>query len=561
VRRAAVAVAAFAAAIAVLAMAGPAPAGPASAGEPLVRTLVLRLHDVSLPELLALPAVRSLATRGGAALLSRPGELDAELSAAREQGPALGVGVEDLGSGADALEALAARLQAVDRTQPAPHDQIWVLSDGSGSPGDELGSVVLYPAAVAPGPGPRALTSDSTRRDGVVATPDVLPTMCELARTDCVTGGPGSVMRAVDAPPPVELYDRYLASRRMSVPIQTAAGLFVTFAGVLGVALLALRRRVPAWLSSIGAWTAISVVPLATSLLLAGHLSTLSYATVLPAVVGGTLGGTLAFVPVARARGTVDALAWMGAATFALFLLEAALGWTGALHTFLGGTELDGGRFYGLPNVDIGLLLGASVYVAYRIPDIGTGVALIASVALFAGLPFAGANLGAAVTIAATAGLWGGLRGERGVLRTAAAMLVGAAAGLVVTLVLNRYLPGPATHITEFVEGRGGGLLSTVAHRFGTGLHLIAQNPFAIVPVLGVPATLFAVLRPPSPVAASFARHRGWREALLTILLGSVVAYVANDTGAAALGLGFGTALGGLLFVSLRDRPWMMEGT
>jgi hypothetical protein len=60
-------------------------------------------------------------------------------------------------------------------------------------------------------------------------------------------------------------------------------------------------------------------------------------------------------------------------------------------------------------------------------------------------------------------------------------------------------------------------------------------------------------------VAASFAQHPGWREALLTILFGSVVAYVANDTGAAALGLGFGTALGALLFVSLRDRPWMMD--
>jgi hypothetical protein len=556
VRRGALAVVAFAAMIVALAM-----GGPASAGEPLVRVHVLRLHDVSLPELLALPAVRTLATRGGAALLSSPGELDAELASAGDQGPVLRVDVQELGSGAAALETLAERLQAMGLTQPVPHDQVWVLSDGSGSPGDELGSVVLSPAAGAPGPGPRALTSDSTRRDGVVATVDIPPTMCELAGTGCVTGGPGSVMRPVDAPPPVELYGRYLASRRMSVPIQTAAGLFVTFAGVLGVALLALRRRVPARLSSVGAWTAISVVPLALSLLLAGHLPTVSYATVLPAVIGGTLAGTLVFVPVARARGTLDALAWMGAATLALFLLEATLGWAGALHTFLGGTELDGGRFYGLPNVDIGLLVGASVYVAYRVPDIGTGVAVIAGVALFAGLPSAGANLGAAVTIAATAGLWYGLRGERGPLRTLAAMLVGAAAGLVVTLVLNRYLPGPATHITQFVEGRGGGVLSTVAHRFGTGFHLIAQNPFAIVPVIGVPATLFVVLRPPSPVAASFARHRGWREALLTILLGSVVAYVANDTGAAALGLGFGTALGALLFVSLRDRPWMMEGT
>jgi hypothetical protein len=34
---------------------------------------------------------------------------------------------------------------------------------------------------------------------------------------------------------------------------------------------------------------------------------------------------------------------------------------------------------------------------------------------------------------------------------------------------------------------------------------------------------------------------------------------VANDSGAAAIGLGFGTALGGLLYVSLTDAPAKME--
>jgi hypothetical protein len=38
-----------------------------------------------------------------------------------------------------------------------------------------------------------------------------------------------------------------------------------------------------------------------------------------------------------------------------------------------------------------------------------------------------------------------------------------------------------------------------------------------------------------------------------------VVAYVVNDSGAAAIGLGFGTALGGLLYVSLTDPAGKME--
>jgi hypothetical protein len=528
---------------------------PALASDPLLRIRVLRIHDASLIDLLSVPGTARMAMGGGAAVLAHADVLDRSLAAA----PAvlgLPVDIEDMGAGEAGLAMLRSRLASLQDEVIHGLGQIWVVSDGSAQPGDELGAVVFSPFLTSGGES-RSLTSDSTRRVGVVVAEDVVPTMCSVAQAICATSG--SVMRPVDATPPVDLYERYLANRRMSVPIQTAAGIYVTLAGLFGVALLAARRRVPPWLSSLGAWIAISIPPLALALLLAGHLPTLSYATVLPAVLGATLIGTTAFVPVARARGTMEALAWMGAVVLAVFVVEAALGWTAAMFTFLGGTELDGGRFYGLPNVDIGLLMGASVFVAYRLRRTAAGIALIAAVALFAGLPFAGANLGAAVTLSAAAGLWWGLRDGRGVALTALACLAAAGAGLVVVLALNRYLPGLPTHITNFVEDQGDGVPATVLHRLRTGLDLIARNPFAIVPVIGVPATLLAVLRPAEPVRDSFAQHPGWREALLTILWGSVVAYVANDTGAAALGLGFGTALGGLLFVSLRDRPWMME--
>ncbi len=552
-RRAALVVAAT------LLLAVTAGAGSALAGTATYRSVVFRVHRVSLEQLLRLQSVRTLATTGGAALLAHAAALGDELGAAAALS-GLPVPVEDLGSGDEGLSALDVRLRDLARPPNVSDEVVWVVSDGSGLPGDELGAVIVSaPARWASKASPSSLRSDSTRRDGVVVSEDIGATLCDLASIICVTGG--AVIRPVDPPPPLGLYERYLANRRMSVPIQTAAGLYVTIAGLFGVALLTARRTAPRWLTSLGAWTAIAVVPLALALLLAGHLPSLSYATVLPVVVGGTALGTAMLVPVARVRGTLDALAWIGGATLAAFVLEVALGWTAALHTFLGGTELDGGRFYGLPNVDIGLLLGAAVFVAYRLRRTAAGAALIAAVALLAGVPFAGANLGAAVTLAATAGLWWGLRGRRGVVATGTACVVAAGVGLAIVLVLNRVLPGPPTHITNFVEGQGGSVLSTVAQRLSTGLDLIARNPFAILPVIGVPATLLAVLRPAAPVGATFERHPGWREALLTILWGSVVAYVANDTGAAAVGLGFGTALGGLLFVSLRDRPWMMEAT
>ena len=491
---------------------------------------------------------------GGVALLAHVDRLDDVLDAAIAD-PALDVTIRDVGG----PEELAAALELERETIDA--GQLWTVTPGR-SDLPHLGTVSLEAAAVEASSAVEdevlALTSDSTRRDGVVVAEDLLPTMRSVAGLP-EDGGGGAVIRPVRAALPVDLYERYVANRRMSVPIQTAAGLFVTGVGLLGVSLIAARDRVPSWATSVGAWLAIAVTPLGISLLMAGHLETLTYASVLGVVIGGSALGCAAAAAVARRWGTVSALAALGAATIALFVLEAALGWTAASTTFLGGSQLDGGRFFGLPNVDIGLLLGAGVFVAHRAGGVWPGVAILAGITLFAGLPSVGANLGAAATFGAATGLWWGLlRERRSAWSIAVIAVAGAATAAALTLVASVALPGAPTHITDFAQGESGSVAETVVRRLRVGFDLIARNPFAIVPVIGVAAMVPAVLRPAEPIRASFDRHPGWREALLTILWGSVVAYVANDSGASALSMGFGTALSGLVFVSLRDRPWKM---
>ncbi|HEX9312896.1 MAG TPA: hypothetical protein VGA30_08760, partial [Actinomycetota bacterium] len=283
---------------------------------------------------------------------------------------------------------------------------------------------------------------------------------------------------------------------------------------------------------------------------------------VVPFVIVATAVGTLAFAPLAR-RDALLPPAAIGAAVLVFFVVEAAVGWTAALTPFLGGSELDGGRFFGLPNVFVGLLIGASLYVAFRLSP-ARGFALVAAVALFAGLPFAGANLGAAVSLFAAAGLWLPLRtsGRLGWREVGVAVAV-VVAGTAVILVAHRFLTSTPTHVTRFEEATVwnlGDLWGTFTHRLSTGWHLIEQNPFALVPVIGLPATLVAVLRPLAPVRRAFQRHPAWRDALLVTLLAGIVAYVANDTGPAAAGPAFGLGLGGLVYVSLVEEPAKMEG-
>jgi hypothetical protein len=217
-----------------------------------------------------------------------------------------------------------------------------------------------------------------------------------------------------------------------------------------------------------------------------------------------------------------------------------------------GGGQLDGGRFFGMPNIEIGIVLGSAMFLAHRL-RVRSGVLLLVACALVAGSPWTGANFGAAITLFAAAGMWLGIRRQRPWWLVVVITGAIAAAGMAAIAIMHRYLTDRPTHVTAFLEGTSsvGGVIDRFTGRLGIGWDQLTDTPLAAIPVLGTLVLLVVVLRPPAPIASSVDGHDAWRDALLVLLLGSVVAYVANDTGAAAVGFGFGFALAGLLGVSL----------
>jgi hypothetical protein len=291
-------------------------------------------------------------------------------------------------------------------------------------------------------------------------------------------------------------------------------------------------------------------LPLA--LLLAGHLRTLTVWTVVP-FVAAIVGLGAAFTVWAERRwGVLRALAATGAAILVILLVEAVTGWWGAVTPLVGGGQLDGGRFFGMPNAMIGLVLGAALYVALRLTP-ATGAVLLAVCAVVAGSPWTGANFGAAITLFAAAGLWLGVRGGRPWWTTVLLSGVTTVVGMAAVSVMHRYLTERPTHVTAFLRDTAGPLaaIERFVDRLGIGFDLIGDSPFVLIPIVGVLVLLVLVARPPAWLAATFAASDAWHDMLVVLLLGSIVAYVANDTGAAALGFGFVLALAGVLAVSL----------
>ena len=542
-------------------------AARAQVGEETGEVFVFLVPGVSFEEMLGIPEIAALATDGGAALMSLqnglPTEGEAGIAPGEQNVHFRWLDPEREGG----LEGVAS---AIVEMVTAVHDGSVLVFVASTTPSPEmiLAKDELHPLVLARGTSSDlfaerteegSLTSDSTRRSGVVTDLDVIPTIADFLGVDPPADSNGSPIEIIEGPPPFELHERYLAQRRMSVPIGTAAGIYLAIAGLGAIAVLALGSRISQGVRRIFGWGCLSVAALATGLLAAGHLPELTYATVVPFVALVTVFGTLAFAPLER-RDVLLVPAGIGIAVLAYFALEAILEWTAALTPFVGGSELDGGRFYGLPNVFIGLLIGSCLWVAHRLRT-GAGVALLVTVALFAGLPYVGANLGGGVSLFAAAGLWLAVRErERLGVWKGLGVFVGVTLFGAAVILLAHAISPFETHVTRFEEEVSGiaGVFERFRDRLQVGFDLIARNPFALIPVLGLPVAIAAVLRPPAALRPSLQRSPAWRDAVLVTLLAGVVAYVVNDSGPAAAGLAFGLGLGGLLGVSLLSEAGKM---
>lgn len=541
---------------------------PARGWEP-PPALVVLLEGVSLPELLGDPHLRALASNGGAALMNGRADVRDEMQLvidSRDTTPAPvtahGIHLRH----ATPAEASAAVSSWLAGRTGELDDPVLVIvlsaspSAASAADGDELGTVIAAwgdpdELLSAEGP-PRALTSHSTRRPGVVADVDPAATVAEWLDLPYDAGAP---MERTGEPAPLDLYGRYLQQRRLAVPAAAASwGVMLVF-GLGGVLALAFRRRLsPSTLALTGA-LAGSLPWLAIGLLLVGHLPSLTVATVVPFLLVTMIVGVVFTRRVQARRGIFVALAACGAVILGVLAIEDALGWPAAVTPLAGGGQLDGGRFFGMPNVEIGIVLGSAMFAAHRL-RVGIGVLLLTACAVVAGSPWTGSNFGAAIALFAAAGMWLAIRLRRRWWMIVLITGVITAIGMAAIAVMHRYLTDRPTHITAFLEHTSSfsGALDRLTGRLGIGFDQLTDTPLAAIPVVGTLVLLILVLRPPAAIARSFEGHDAWRDAVLVILLGSIVAYLANDTGAAAVGFGFGFALSGLIDVSLATARRMM---
>jgi hypothetical protein len=430
--------------------------------------------------------------------------------------------------------------------------------------GDEVTPLILgYAVARAfdlPSGPPRALSSATSRRTGLIPNVDIAPTILGLLQAPIPDSMDGQRIRSSRQAAPFHLHRQHLEQRRIRLPLQLGEVVFVVVAGLLVlVSLVVVTKRGglrPTW-----AWSVrlliLSAMALLIPLSLGGWLPHLTYAVVIPFVVLTVL----ALVLIAQFLGPrtkIGPFAILGLIGLLVLMTDWAVGWRGLGIPLLGGTMFDGARFYGIPNAFLFLLVASALFVAWRLPA-RWGFALLVAAGLFAGLPWTGADIGGAATMFTAAAVWWASRVRHRlrplVVVEALAIVV---VGVGVVLLANRFGPGSPTHATRFVERTGGSWSRAWAEfrdRLTVGVRQIRDVPASVIPLIGLPIGLWVALRGPGAVGRGLrAAGRGWRDVVVTLCVAGMVAFFANDTGVAAAAPAFLYVLAALAYPAIVTR-------
>lgn len=426
--------------------------------------------------------------------------------------------------------------------------------------GDTVTPVVIargQPEAILSDGQPAGLTSDTARRAGVVSNIDVAPTVLDFLGVEIPDEMAGSAIR-IEGPPPTQIHRRYLEWRGVVGPVTVAAPILAVLTLLAGFVLAIRRRRPNDAVLRAAATAGLASLALFVVVVPASLLPMFSWPVVIVALLAGT-GAVVAAVVWFGRRNPVLPLVLVAVLGMAMVLLDVAFGWVSGSTPLLGGSALDGERFFGLGNPYAGIVLsGAVLGAAFFTPRAGlrAGVGMIVAASLLAGLPMVGADLGGGLTLAIVAGLWFGI--SRWDHLGGRAWGVAAVAGLVafaVFAVTHRYLPPGGTHVSRAVSGAGGiiGVLEVFWHRLMLNIQLTSETPSAWLAVLGLPVWLWVGLRPPRALRPAFEAEPVWRRAVIVLALGGIFGYVLNDTFGMA-GITFLFLSGAIVYPAIRLR-------
>lgn len=407
---------------------------------------------------------------------------------------------------------------------------------------EQMTPVIIY----GPGFSSGGLVSGTTRRDGLVATIDIGPTVLNALGIELDSGMSGSPMRTASSkisPASLDNFNKSAVAIKDARRTAVLAYIYIQIVLYILAALVLVFKRMRNKLS-VGSLEALIFATMAFPLLsfyVAKLEFTASQGFIITALtVAVSL--LLALMLMLVRKKVLQPIIGVSLLTLVVLSIDAITGSTSFINSIFGYDPIRGARFFGIGNEAMSilvantlLLFGIMLEKAWNQWTILAGLAISALITIVIGFPGIGANTGG--TIAAVSAFAAMFLQVKRVRISAASIAIGFAAVAVVlgSFVTYDAMHGSVTHMGKsanlIVSGGLPEIIMIIKRKLAMNFLILRYSTWSYFLLIALGILAFLWFRPVGILQRALVKHPGISAAITASLVGGVTGFIFNDSG------------------------------
>lgn len=411
--------------------------------------------------------------------------------------------------------------------------------------GNRLTPLVLVGDGISPG----VMTSDTTRREGIVGNVDIAPTIAVYlgAEGENMTGRVLKVIeRQENLSYLLDLNQRVIATSQFRYPVLTTFAIFEIFISIIALLIILFKDRLKHQWVHYFTNLLLSTMAIPFVLLILSFFAKRSLFFVYLWIVLITILITYLVTKISSHR--LDNLLILSGITTIGLLVDIITNGNLIKHSLLGYDPIIGARYYGIGNEYMGVLIGSTLVFATilldRYPCRRHWALLIFLITiLIVGFPGLGANVGGTIT-AVVAFVFASLRLYNIKIRLKQLFFIGISAVIVVGLMayLDIHLLGSKSHLAGAIDqifSEGIGTIPMIINRkLSMNLRLIRVTIWSKVLISTIVILAILFYRPVGVLNRLFRAYPNLSIGWGGIVAACVIGFLVNDSGVVASATG-----------------------
>jgi hypothetical protein len=403
--------------------------------------------------------------------------------------------------------------------------------------------------------------SPSTRKQGIITCADLRDTILNVHDKT----GPNMQIKRIPGKWRTVTVEQMELKKNYSVrwPLLTVFGYLMI--GIVLALLLGFSCRFPRPIITMLVWIYLYLLTIPGAFLIEALISPITWLSIVVYTLAIT---AVIFLLSYRLAGKsiAQTLKWLAYFTMGLIIIDALLNGRYESKSFLGYSLLAGGRYYGIGNEYMGILMGAYIVgVSLSLPDLRKwrreilwGATLFLSLLLF--YPYCGSDVGGGITALMGLGITNYLWLKQPIhFKDLARLYLLTLFILIFMAFLDFYAYGSSlSHLGKLLlailRNGFGVFIYLAARKITMNLRLISSTPLTVILIGALIVIPFLYRYPPAPIKRLMEKYPEIISGFVGLSITAFIGLVTNDSGIVSAAMAFLFGIGLVLLVILKER-------